>query len=135
MALSTEEIKRQGTRVQEETQNMNRKCGELKEYCSRIADKLRESDDASAQKCANEWLTIGETFSKIGLKFYNYGNKLSTSLYQYPKENEVWYVLIYIIKNNRLETFTLPLEVSGNYWITDTDENNVKRNLINMEEY
>lgn len=88
MALSTEEIKRQGTRVQEETQNMNRKCGELKDYCSRIADKLRESDDASAQKCANEWLTIGETFSKIGLKFYNYGNKLSTSLYQYTKETQ-----------------------------------------------
>lgn len=44
-------------------------------------------------------------------------------------------MLIYIIKNNRLETFTLPLEVSGNYWITDTDENNIKRNLINMEEF
>lgn len=44
-------------------------------------------------------------------------------------------MIIYIIKNNRLETYTLPLEASGNYWITDLDENNSKRNLINMEEH
>ena len=43
-------------------------------------------------------------------------------------------MLIYIIKNERLETYTLPLDISGSYWITDLDENNQKRNLINMEE-
>ena len=33
-------------------------------------------------------------------------------------------MLIYIIKNERLETYTLPLDISGSYWITDLDENN-----------
>ncbi len=41
-------------------------------------------------------------------------------------------MLIYLIKDNRLETFTIPVEVNGNFWITDS-ENNGKRNLINLE--
>ncbi len=43
-------------------------------------------------------------------------------------------MIIYIIKNNRVETYTLPLDISGNYWISDFDDNSRKRNLINIEE-
>lgn len=39
---------------------------------------------------------------------------------------------ITVIKKNRLNNFTLPEKISGNFWITD-DENGKKINLINIE--
>lgn len=42
-------------------------------------------------------------------------------------------MLIYKIKENNLETFILPQEIKGNYWFTDTDINENKTNLINIE--
>ena len=39
---------------------------------------------------------------------------------------------ITIIKKNKLNVFTLPEKISGNYWITDF-ENGKKINLINIE--
>ena len=34
----------------------------------------------------------------------------------------------------KIYNFTLPTEISGNYWITDTDYLGNSRNLINVEE-
>ena len=43
-------------------------------------------------------------------------------------------MFIYIIKEDILNTYRLPLEIAGSYWFTDIDINNNKRNLINFEE-
>ena len=40
---------------------------------------------------------------------------------------------IILMKNEKLESFLLNHSVVGNYWITDTDSNNKKRNLVNVE--
>lgn len=88
MALSTEEIKRQSTRVEEETRRMHSGCFELSDWCNQIASKIRESDDASAQRCANEWAQVSETFNTIGKKFTNYGDKLSMALNLYAQETQ-----------------------------------------------
>lgn len=43
-------------------------------------------------------------------------------------------MLIYIIKKNKLETFTLPQKVIGSYWLKDTKSNGKERELINIKE-
>jgi len=40
---------------------------------------------------------------------------------------------IILIKNDKLINFLLPTQVLGNYWITDLDKENKKRNLVNIE--
>ena len=40
---------------------------------------------------------------------------------------------IILMKNEKLINFFLPLGVTGNYWITDNDKENKKRNLVNIE--
>ena len=40
---------------------------------------------------------------------------------------------IVLMKKERLISFTLPKIIIGSYWITDYDENNKKRSLINVE--
>ena len=44
-------------------------------------------------------------------------------------------VIVRLIKKRQIYNFTLPTEISGNYWITDTDYLGNQRNLINVEEY
>ena len=44
-------------------------------------------------------------------------------------------VIVRLIKKRKIYNFTLPNEVSGNYWITDNDYLGNVRNLINVEEY
>lgn len=41
-------------------------------------------------------------------------------------------MLIYIMKRNKIETFTLPTTISGNYWIFDKDIQGEKRSLIHV---
>ena len=40
---------------------------------------------------------------------------------------------ISLIKGKNITNFTLPSTIEGNYWITDTDPNGDKRNLVNIE--
>ena len=40
---------------------------------------------------------------------------------------------IILMKNDKLINFLLPTQVLGNYWITDIDKENKKRNLVNIE--
>ena len=42
-------------------------------------------------------------------------------------------VRISVIKNNKIENIILPDRVEGSYWITDTDSNDIKTNLICIE--
>ena len=44
-------------------------------------------------------------------------------------------MIVRLIKKRKIYNFTLPNEVSGNYWITDNDYLGNVRNLINVEEY
>ena len=44
-------------------------------------------------------------------------------------------MIVRLIKKRKIYSFTLPSEISGNYWITDTDYFGNERNLINVEEY
>ena len=44
-------------------------------------------------------------------------------------------VIVRLIKKRQIYNFILPTEISGNYWITDTDYLGNQRNLINVEEY
>ena len=44
-------------------------------------------------------------------------------------------MIVRLIKKRKIYNFTLPTEVSGNYWITDNDYLGNARNLINVEEY
>ena len=44
-------------------------------------------------------------------------------------------MIVRLIKKKKIYSFTLPSEISGNYWITDTDYFGNERNLINVEEY
>ena len=44
-------------------------------------------------------------------------------------------MIVRLIKKSKIYNFTLPTEVSGNYWITDNDYLGNTRNLINVEEY
>ena len=44
-------------------------------------------------------------------------------------------MIVRLIKKKKIYNFTLPTEVSGNYWITDNDYFGNTRNLINVEEY
>ncbi len=43
-------------------------------------------------------------------------------------------MLVYIIKTKKIQIFTLPLEIKGNYWINDIDENKLSRSLVNIQE-
>ena len=43
-------------------------------------------------------------------------------------------VIVRLIKKSKIYNFTLPTEVSGNYWIKDNDYLGNERNLINVEE-
>ena len=38
-----------------------------------------------------------------------------------------------LIKNDSLNSIIIPDNIWGNYWITDIDENNKNRNLVNIE--
>ncbi|MBQ9071720.1 MAG: type VII secretion protein EssC [Bacilli bacterium] len=38
-----------------------------------------------------------------------------------------------LIKNGKIYNTNLPLKISGSFWVEDKDQNNVKRNLINIE--
>lgn len=38
-----------------------------------------------------------------------------------------------VIKNNKIDNIILPNIIDGNYWISDTDKNGIKRNLISIE--
>ena len=40
-----------------------------------------------------------------------------------------------LIKNKRIEDIILPIKKEGSYWITDTDSNGIKKNLISIEPY
>lgn len=40
---------------------------------------------------------------------------------------------ISIIKNRKIQTIILPNKIEGNFWISDTDSNGIKRNLISIE--
>ena len=42
-------------------------------------------------------------------------------------------LIVRLIKKTQIYNFTLPTEVSGNYWITDNDYLGNIRNLINVE--
>lgn len=44
-------------------------------------------------------------------------------------------MIVRLIKKTKIYNFTLPTEISGNYWITDNDYLGNIRNLINVEEY
>ena len=44
-------------------------------------------------------------------------------------------MIVRLIKKTKIYHFTLPNEISGNYWITDNDYLGNVRNLINVEEY
>ena len=44
-------------------------------------------------------------------------------------------MIVRLIKKKKIYNFSLPSEVSGNYWITDNDYFGNERNLINVEEY
>ena len=44
-------------------------------------------------------------------------------------------MIVRLIKKKKIYNFSLPSEVSGNYWITDNDYFGNVRNLINVEEY
>lgn len=44
-------------------------------------------------------------------------------------------MIVRLIKKKKIYNFSLPSEVSGNYWITDNDYLGNVRNLINVEEY
>ena len=44
-------------------------------------------------------------------------------------------MIVRLIKKTKIHNFTLPTEISGNYWITDNDYLGNTRNLINVEEY
>ena len=44
-------------------------------------------------------------------------------------------MIVRLIKKTKIYNFTLPNEISGNYWITDNDYLGNVRNLINVEEY
>ena len=44
-------------------------------------------------------------------------------------------MIVRLIKKTKIYNFTLPNEISGNYWITDNDYLGNTRNLINVEEY
>ena len=44
-------------------------------------------------------------------------------------------MIVRLIKKKKIYNFTLPTEISGNYWITDNDYFGNVRNLINVEEY
>jgi valyl-tRNA synthetase len=43
-------------------------------------------------------------------------------------------MIVRLIKKKKIYNFTLPTEISGNYWITDNDYMGNERNLINVEE-
>ena len=43
-------------------------------------------------------------------------------------------MIVRLIKKKKIYNFTLPTEISGNYWITDNDYMGNVRNLINVEE-
>ena len=43
-------------------------------------------------------------------------------------------MIVRLIKKTKIYNFTLPTEISGNYWITDNDYLGNTRNLINVEE-
>ena len=43
-------------------------------------------------------------------------------------------MLVYVIQKRRLFTLTLPLKINGSYSVTDIDENNKERMLINIVE-
>ena len=40
---------------------------------------------------------------------------------------------IVLMKSEKLENFVLPKNIYGNYWIFDYDNDNKKRNLVNIE--
>ena len=44
-------------------------------------------------------------------------------------------MIVRLIKKKKIYNFSLPSEISGNYWITDNDYFGNVRNLINVEEY
>ena len=44
-------------------------------------------------------------------------------------------MIVRLIKKKKIYNFSLPSEISGNYWITDDDYFGNVRNLINVEEY
>ena len=44
-------------------------------------------------------------------------------------------MIVRLIKKNKMINFFLPTNISGNYWITDTDNLGNDRNLINVEEF
>ena len=44
-------------------------------------------------------------------------------------------MIVRLIKKKKIYNFSLPTEISGNYWITDVDYFGNTRNLINVEEY
>ena len=43
-------------------------------------------------------------------------------------------MIVRLIKKKKIYNFTLPIKISGNYWITDNDYLGNVRNLINVEE-
>ncbi|MBQ3307211.1 MAG: type VII secretion protein EssC [Bacilli bacterium] len=43
-------------------------------------------------------------------------------------------MIVRLIKKKKIYNFTLPIKISGNYWITDNDYLGNARNLINVEE-
>ncbi len=40
---------------------------------------------------------------------------------------------VYLIKPNKIRKILLPSRVVGNYWVSDTDSNGIRRNLISIE--
>ncbi len=44
-------------------------------------------------------------------------------------------MILRLINGNKILKFTLPLEIKGNYWISDIDKLGNKKNIINVEEY
>ena len=41
-------------------------------------------------------------------------------------------MIIYIIKNGKIESFVLPSTINGSYWLFDVDKNNEKRSLVSV---
>ena len=43
-------------------------------------------------------------------------------------------MIVYVIDKSRLISFTLPLKVYGSYWVTDIDDDNQEKKIINIQE-
>ena len=43
-------------------------------------------------------------------------------------------MIVYVIDKSRLISFTLPQRIYGSYWITDIDDDNQEKKIINIQE-